>query len=41
MIVIDMDREALAAYDASSPHKRWKEEYGELLLAKAIFDSEE
>ena len=41
MIVIDMDREALAAYDASSPHKRWKEKYGELLLAKAMFDSEE
>ena len=41
MIEIEMDKDALPAYDASAPHKRWKEEYGHLLQAKAIFDSEE
>ena len=41
MIVIDMDPEALPLYDASSPHKQWKEQYGDLLEKKTIFDSEE
>ena len=41
MIEIDMDREALEAYDACEPHKRWKQEYGDLLEAKTIFDSED
>ena len=41
MIVIDMDKEALVQYDASRPHKAWKENYGHLFQAKAIFDSEE
>ena len=41
MIVIDMDREALGAYDACEPHQRWKKEYGDLLETKAIFDSED
>ena len=41
MIVIDMDPDALPVYDASKPHKQWKEQYGELLEKKAIFDSEE
>ena len=40
MIVLDMDREALNAYDASEPHKRWKSEYGALVAKKAIFDCE-
>lgn len=40
MIEIDMDREALEAYDHSAPHKKWKEAYGDLLSAKTIFDSE-
>lgn len=40
MIEIDMDREALEAYDACLPHKRWKETYGPLLEKKAIFDCE-
>ena len=40
MIVIDMDPEALPAYDACEPHHRWKAEYGELLEKKAIFDCE-
>ena len=40
MIIIDMDPSALALYDSSEPHKRWKEQYGELLEKKAIFDCE-
>ena len=38
MIVIDMDKEALPAYDASEPHLRWKSEYGSITEKKAIFD---
>ena len=41
MIEITMDAEALAAYDASEPHKKWKETYGDLLEKKTIFDSED
>ena len=41
MIVLDMDREALPAYDGSEPHHRWKSEYGALVERKAIFDCEE
>jgi hypothetical protein len=41
MIEIGMDREALPAYDASAPHKRWKETYGGMLSAKTIFDCED
>ena len=40
MIVLDMDPEALSAYDASEPHKRWKTEYGPITQKKAIFDCE-
>ena len=40
MIVIDMDKDALAVYDGSEPHIRWKNEYGHLLEKKAIFDYE-
>ena len=36
-----MDKEALPAYDASEPHHQWKEQYGDLLAAKTIFDSED
>lgn len=38
MIIMDMDKEALPAYDVSEPHLRWKSEYGELIAQKAIFD---
>lgn len=38
MIVLDMDPEALPAYDASEPHLRWKTEYGPITEKKAIFD---
>lgn len=40
MIVLDMDKDALSAWDDSALHHRWKEEYGELLEKKAIFDYE-
>ena len=32
MIELDMDK------DASEPHHRWKEEYGDRIAKKAIFD---
>ena len=38
MIALDMDKEALPAYDASEPHHRWKSEYGDRIAKKAIFD---
>lgn len=38
LIEIDMEREALEAYDHSSWHKQWKDQYGGLLEKKAIFD---
>lgn len=41
MIEIDMDKEALTAYDASRPHHVWKETYGHLVAKKTIFDSGE
>ncbi len=40
MIEIDMDREALETYDSCIWHKQWKEQYGDLLEKKAIFDHE-
>ena len=40
MIVLDMDPAALPAYDASAPHRRWKEVYGPVTAKKAIFDCE-
>ncbi len=41
MIVMDMDKEALPAYDASRPHLQWKTEYGDLIAKKAIFDCDD
>lgn len=40
MIVLDMDKDALKGYDESAMHHRWKDEFGELLESKAIFDYE-
>ncbi|MBR4193046.1 MAG: hypothetical protein IKQ54_01790 [Oscillospiraceae bacterium] len=40
MIVLDMDPEALPAYDVSEPHHQWKNEYGSITARKAIFDCE-
>ena len=38
LIEIDMEREALDAYDHSCWHQQWKDQYGGLLEKKAIFD---
>lgn len=38
MIKIDMEPEALAAYDVSEPHQEWKKICDPLLASKAIFD---
>ena len=40
MIILDMEPEALPAYDASEPHHQWKNEYGPITAKKAIFDCE-
>lgn len=40
MIVLDMERDALLAWDDSELHRRWKETFGEMLEKKAIFDHE-
>ncbi len=41
MIVIDMDRTALDAYDDSEVHHFWKNHYSGYLEKKAIFDYED
>lgn len=38
LIRIDMDAQALPAYDDCPTHHRWKDEYGHLVAKKAIFD---
>ena len=38
LIRIEMDEEALSAYDSSEPHRKWKAEYAQYLEKKAIFD---
>ncbi len=40
LVVLEMERGALASYDASVMHRRWKDEFGPLLEKKAIFDFE-
>ena len=40
MIEMEMDAAALPAYDASEPHRSWKEQYGGKMEKKAIFDCE-
>lgn len=40
LIRLDMDPAALAAYDVSPMHHRWKDRFGPLLEKKAIFDYE-
>ncbi|MBQ6504462.1 MAG: Dabb family protein [Flexilinea sp.] len=40
LIEIDMERDALEDYDCSVWHRQWKEQYGDLLEKKAIFDHE-
>lgn len=41
MIRIDMDKNALEKYDASTPHNEWKNKYAKYVEFKAIFDSED
>ena len=41
LIRLAMDPAALAAYDVSPMHHRWKDRFGPLLEKKAIFDFEE
>ena len=41
LIRLDMDPAALAAYDVSPMHHRWKDRFGPLLEKKAIFDFDE
>ena len=38
MIEIDMEEEALEAYDKSVWHQQWKEQYGKYIEKKAIID---
>lgn len=40
MIEMNMSREALAAFDASEIHARWKRDFGAYVLQKTIFDCE-
>lgn len=40
MIVMRMQKDALAAFDASSIHREWKERFARYVDAKAIFDCE-
>lgn len=41
MIVVDMDKSALPAWDASATHKTWKEDFGPFIALKTIFDRED
>lgn len=40
MIVMRMQKDALAAFDASPIHRAWKERFARYIDAKAIFDCE-
>ena len=41
MIVVEMARDALGAWDASEIHHQWKAQFGGMLASKAIFDYED
>lgn len=41
IVEIDMDKEALPAYNDSPEHHLWKEKYGGWIEKKAIFDTED
>lgn len=40
MIVIDMEKSALEAYDNCHAHHQWKDNYTQFIESKAIFDSQ-
>ncbi len=41
MIIMDMEKDALTAYDVSAAHLQWKSEYGDRIAKKAIFDCDD
>ncbi|MDO4493140.1 MAG: hypothetical protein Q4C53_04550 [Clostridia bacterium] len=41
LIEMTMTEGALPVYDASEPHRQWKEGYGKYIASKAIFDFED
>ena len=41
IVEIDMDKEALPAYNESACHHEWKEKYASCIAKKAIFDYED
>lgn len=41
MIVVEMEKAALPNWDASEIHHRWKNQFGDMLEKKAIFDYED
>ena len=41
MIVFDMDNDALALYDESKQHLKWKQDYASMIESKAIIDCED
>lgn len=41
MIVMRMEPKALAAFDASPIHRRWKAEFGRFVAQKTIFDCDD
>ena len=41
LIVLEMARDALGAWDASEIHHQWKAQFGGMLASKAIFDYED
>lgn len=40
MIALEMDNDALLAWDNSELHKKWKSEFGSVIEKKCIFDCE-
>jgi len=41
MIVIEMEKNSLSIFDASEIHIKWKENFGQYIESKAIFDCED
>lgn len=40
MIVLDMEKDALSAFNASEIHHNWKRDYTKYMESKAIFDGD-
>lgn len=41
LVILTVTEDGLLRYDASGMHRKWKEDYGEKIEKKAIFDCEE